>query len=78
MISVPSLCHWTSALSITVPSGMPGVPSDTNFTFQNPTIRSSAAACPAASESEAGVNRLVPCQTCGGIVPALCHPKRAH
>ena len=37
-ISVPSLCHCAKPLSITVPSGMPELPSDINFTFQNPTI----------------------------------------
>src|SRR5882762_84252 len=38
IISVPSLCHVAYPSSISVPSGIPVLPLETNFTFQRPTI----------------------------------------
>src|SRR6266478_10148341 len=37
-ISVPSECHCEKPMSTTVPSGMPVVPLEMNFTCQKPTI----------------------------------------
>src|SRR2546422_746557 len=70
MVSVPSLCHCANPLSITVPS------SNTNSTFQNPTIRSSESWC-ATSKNEAGLNGAGPCQCCGCTV-AVCPPAYPH
>src|SRR5438132_1452987 len=49
-----------------MPSG-----SDTNFTFQNPTIPSSEPSSSATRTNETGLNSASPCHDCGWIAPAL-------
>src|SRR5207245_7983467 len=49
-----------------MPSG-----SDTNFTFQNPTIPSSEPSSFATRTNETGLNSASPCHDCGWIAPAL-------
>src|SRR5438128_11663207 len=61
-ISVPSLCHWENPLSITVPSGGPGLPWAVRVTCQNPTI---ASAFSETRNSDADPNSPIPCQDCG-------------
>src|SRR5262245_20249002 len=71
MISVPSLCHCANPLSNTVPS-------NTNSTFHNPTMRWSASLF-ATSNNEAGLNEAGPCQCCGctGALGPPTYPQRA-
>src|SRR6476661_5153361 len=49
---------------------MPALPSDTNFTFQNPTIRSSASLWSAINNSD-GLDWAGPCHDCGCTAPAV-------